>query len=239
MSYVVGPQTIDLATYAEVAVWCSMPAAIATGQIVPRHPRLHVHARREAGAAKTIDADFAAVSIVYNADTKLFGSTDINRVNITPPAAFEFVCGLEAKRKMSCINCAHCGYPHLDLGDFAKKPHRRHFCGNCGRDSTMSKTAIISTPLRPLHDLYAKFVTYEVPSRELNLDEHKHCSYALWASTPAIIWKSNRPQMFGIHVHLCDESGRVIDDTYGAVILDGKVLKREALVGLMVDHSLI
>jgi hypothetical protein len=239
LSYVVGPQTIDLEKYAEVGIWCSMPAAIATTAIAPRHPRLHVHARTEVGAAKALDGDFAAVSIQYDAGMDLFGSKEINRVDITPPAAFEFVCGLESKREMSCVNCTHCGYPHLDLGDFAKKPHRKHFCGNCGRDSTMSKSAIISTPLRPLHDLYAKSVTYEVPDRELDLDKFAHCSYAIWASTPAIIWKSDRAQEFGIHVRVCEGTQRIIDDTFGAVILHGKALNRDALVKLMIDRSVI
>jgi hypothetical protein len=31
---------------------------------------------------------------------------------------------LESGKMMGCINCKDCGYPHLDLGDFARKAHR-------------------------------------------------------------------------------------------------------------------
>jgi hypothetical protein len=87
---------------------------------------------------------------------------------------------------MDCINCSHCGYPHLDLREFARKPHRKHFCANCGRDSTWSKSDIISTPLQRMHDRYAKTLTYETPGRTLNLDEHPDFQYTIWASTPPL-----------------------------------------------------
>ena len=124
----------------------------------------------------------------------LFGSTQITQVNITPPSAFDFLRAVELCREMSCINCSTCGYPHLDLGDFADKPHRKHFCGNCGRDSTWSKEPIVSTPLKPLHDEFAKNTKYEQPSRTINLDEHTGCDHTVWASTPAIVWTAERPQ---------------------------------------------
>lgn len=239
LSYVVGPLTINLKEPAEVGVWCSMPAAISTEPIKPRAPRIHVHVRPEAGGKKSIDKDFGALSVLYADSMDLFGSKDITRVNITPPAAFEFVCGLELKREMSCINCSYCGYPHLDLGDFARKPHRKHFCGNCGRDSTVSKKAIISTPLQPLHDQFAKTLKYETPDRELNLDEYKDCTFTIWASTPAVIWTASRPQEFGIHVHVHKGGTRIIDDTFGSVIHKGKALERTSLIKSMIKRTVI
>jgi hypothetical protein len=148
-------------------------------------------------------------SLLYSDSLGLFGSADITRVNVTPPAAFEFVCALDASREMMCINCSSCGYPHLDLGDFARTPHRKHFCGNCGRDSTWSKDPIVSTPLKPLHDEYAKSLKYETANRTLNIDDYRGCSYTVWASTPAIVWTASRPQEFGIHVHVHDGQTRV------------------------------
>lgn len=121
-----------------------MPAAISTWDIKKRPPRIHVHVRPKANGPKSIDRDYQAVSLRYSSLEGLFGAQEITRVNITPPAAFEFVSALERGAAMDCINCSHCGYPHLDLGEFARKPHRKHFCGNCGRDSTWSKTEIIS-----------------------------------------------------------------------------------------------
>src|SRR6266705_5350744 len=169
----------------------------------------------------------------------LFGSHDITRVNVTPPAAFEFVYGLETKRDMDCVGCSGCGYPHLDLGDFARTPHRKHFCGNCGRDSTWSKNAIVSTPLKPLHDEFAKTLKYETPKRTLDLDQYRGCTYTIWASTPAILWTASRPQEFGIHVHVHEGNIRVVDDTFGEVRLNGKAVERECLIRSMIDRCVI
>lgn len=238
MHYVVQPKTINLAEYAEVGVWCSMPAALSTVEIKPRAPKIHVHVRPEVGGKKIIDRDFPAISLLYNNDSGLFGADEITRVNVTPPSAFEFVCALEAKREMSCINCSHCGYPHLDLGDFARTPHRKHFCGNCGRDSTWSSGPIVSTPLMPLHDRYAKTLKYQTPDRHLNLDDYKGCSYTVWASTPAVIWTASRPQELGIHVHVHAGMERIVDDTFGEVILDGAPLDRGSLIQKMIERSI-
>lgn len=238
MNYVVSPLTIDISKYAEVGIWCSMPAALSTESIKPRPPKIHVHVRPEVNGKKIIDKDFDAVSVLYSDHLELFKSHSITRVNVTPPAAFEFVCGLEAKRTMDCISCSTCGYPHLDLGDFGRTPHRKHFCGNCGRDSTWSREAIISTPLKPLHDQFAKTLKYETPSRTLNLDEYDGCSYTVWASTPAVVWTAARPQEFGIHVHVHRGRERVVDDTFGEVLLNGEKLDRSKLIQAMIARTI-
>jgi hypothetical protein len=239
MNYVVAPLTINLHSFAEVGVWCSMPAALSTEPIKPRAPKIHVHVRPDANGKKTIDSDFHAISMLYSDQLGLFGSHDITHVNITPPAAFEFVCALEAQRPMSCINCSHCGYPHLDLGDFATTPHRKHFCGNCGRDSTWSQSPIVSTPLKPLHDQCAKTLKYETPTRVLNLDDYSGCTYTIWASTPAVLWTAARPQEFGIHVHVHNGKTRVVDDTFGSVVLNGQELERSELVRSMIQKTVV
>jgi hypothetical protein len=239
MNYVVSPFTVNINQHAEVGIWCSMPAALSTVAIKPRAPKIHVHVREKAGESKTVDMDFTAISTIYRANLGLFGSTQITQVNITPPSAFDFLRAVELCREMSCINCSTCGYPHLDLGDFADKPHRKHFCGNCGRDSTWSKEPIVSTPLKPLHDEFAKNTKYEQPSRTINLDEHAGCDYTVWASTPAIVWTAERPQECGIHVHVHDGNSRIIDDTFGEVVLNGKPLERAALIAAMIERTII
>lgn len=239
MNYVVSPLTINVNEHAEVGIWCSMPAALSTAEIKPRPPKIHVHVREVANDKKKVDRDFDAISILYSSNLGMFDNQEITRVNVTPPSAFDFVCSIEAHREMSCINCSTCGYPHLDLGDFAKTPHRKHFCGNCGRDSTWSQKPIVSTPLKPLHDAFAKNLKYETPSRELNLDSYQGCSYTVWASTPAIVWTAERPQEFGIHVHVHSGNTRVVDDTFGKVILNGKPLERSKLIEAMIARSII
>ena len=237
MHYVVSPFTINLKDYAEVGIWCSMPAALSTHTIARRAPRIHVHVRPTAEGHKTVDRDFNAISVLYSGKSGLFANDQITRVNITPPAAFEFVCGLETKREMDCISCSKCGYPHLDLGDFGRTPHKKHFCGNCGFDSTWSKGPIISTPLKPMHDQYLDSLKYETPNRSLNLDDYPGCSYTVWASTPAVLWTAHRPQELGIHVHVHKGRERIVDDTFGDVTLEGKALKREDLIKAMTDRS--
>lgn len=239
LNYVVGPPVINLNDAAEVGIWCSMPAAISTSEIPHRPPKIHVHVRPEVGADKSIDRDYQAVSLRYSGTDGLFAAEEITRVNITPPAAFEFVTALERGVRMDCINCSHCGYPHLDLGEFAHKPHRKHFCGNCGRDSTWSKADIISTPLQPLHDRYAKTLKYETPARRLDLDAMPDHTYTIWASTPAIVWTAARPQEVGIHAHVYQGTKRVIDDTFGEVTLKGKKLDRSQLIDMMIKRSVV
>ena len=239
MNYVVAPFTIDMTQFAEVGIWCSMPAAISTWEIRPRPPRIHVHVRELAGGAKQVDRDFQAIALDYQPALGMF-EAPVTRVNVTPPAAYEFVRALEDGRELDCIDCTYCGYPHLDLGSFALKPHKKHFCANCGRDSIISKAKIVSTPLKPLHDTFMTAVGFEMPERTINLDEYPDCNYALWASTPAILWTAKRPQEKGIHVHVHRPSGeRFVDDTYGEVILDGKALVRDNLLALMVERTIV
>ena len=137
------------------------------------------------------------------------------------------------------VTCKKCGYPHLDLGDFATSPHKKHFCGNCGNDSIWSPEPIVSTPLKPLHDRFSNSNTYVVPDRALNLDDYCGLSYTVWASTPAIVWTAARSQEFGIHVHVHDGPKRVVDDTFGEVILDGAPLDRADLINAMMARTII
>lgn len=239
MNYVVAPFSVNVNDHAEVGIWCSMPAAISTVPIPSRPPKIHVHVRDTVDGRKVVDRDFDAISVLYSKSLGLFGNEDITRVNVTPPAAFEFVRNLDAEVEMDCVNCSTCGYPHLDLGDFAIKPHRKHFCGNCGRDSTWSKTSIISTPLKLLHHEFAKTLNYVVPDRSLSLDEYPGCSYTVWASTPAIVWTAERPQEFGIHVHVHEGNNRVVDDTFAHVELNGRPLDRSDLVQSMINRTIV
>lgn len=115
MNYVVAPLTVNIDHYAEVGIWCSLPAALSTEKIKPRPPKIYVHVREKPEEGKIIDRDFNAISMLYSTKLGLFGNSEITRVNITPPSAFEFVCAAESNKAMDCINCSHCGYPHLDL----------------------------------------------------------------------------------------------------------------------------
>ncbi|MGA9658996.1 MAG: hypothetical protein WBQ60_07855, partial [Asticcacaulis sp.] len=239
MHYQVSPYQLDMSAHAEVGLWCSMPPAISTKPIVKRYPKIHVHVRETSGDKKIIDKDFNALSVKYNSSTNLFGNNEISYVNITPPAAFEFVDALENGRKMGHINCKKCGYPHLDLADFGITPHKKHFCGNCGFDSTWSDGPIVSTPLKALHDQFLHSWKIVDPNRVLNLDDYKGYEYVAWASTPAIIWTAERPQEKGIHVHIMDGVTRIVDETFSKVILDGVELDRSELFVRMKSNTIM
>lgn len=239
MSYVVDPQHINIQDYDEVGIWCSMPPALThRGVPPPRRPKIHVHVRQVAGQDKVIDQDFRALSLHYNATDNLFGSTEITKVHLTPPSALEFVLALETGKAMACINCRDCGYPHLDLGDFARTAHIKHLCGNCGRDNTWSREPIASTPLHPLHEMFSRANQYEDVTTEINLDDYAGLPFQVWASTPAVLWTADRPQERGIHVHVYKDGEYLEDDTFGTVIYQGKALNRQELLESMVQRTI-
>ena len=103
--------------------------------------------------ADSIDGEFAAIAITGIAG--VFANSEIEQVNVTPPAV------LALEHALGCVDCARCGYPHLDLGAFAVREHRRHYCGNCGNDSTHSKRAIVSNPLLALAARYRGRLSFE------------------------------------------------------------------------------
>jgi len=239
MSYVVDPRHIKIQDFAEVGIWCSMPPALThKGGPPPRRPKIHVHVREKPGVDKIIDEDFQALSLHYNATDNLFGNAEITKVHLTPPSALEFVLALESGKMMGCINCKDCGYPHLDLGDFARIAHRKHLCGNCGRDNTWSSTPIASTPLKPLHDQFSRANQYFDVTTEINLDEYVGLPFQVWASTPAVLWTAERPQERGIHVHVYKDGQYVVDNTFGVVRYQGKVLHRADLLSTMVAATI-
>ena len=157
---------------------------------------------------------------------------------MTPPSALEFVLALESGKSMACINCRDCGYPHLDLGEFARNEHSKHLCGNCGRDNTWSRERIASTPLKPLHDQFSRANQYVDVTTEINLDDYSGLPFQIWASTPAVLWTAERQQERGIHVHVYRDGKYEIDNTFGTVIYKGKPLLRKALIDVMVANTI-
>ena len=238
MSYVINPLEIEFKDFEEIGIWCSLPPALSSEPIEKRSPKIHVHKRFSNKANKTVDRDFDAIVCSYNENLGLFENSEITRIQVTPPAAFEFVRSIEEGRNMSCITCKKCGYPHLDLGDFAISPHKKHFCGNCGNDSIWSTKPIVSTPLKPLHDQFSNSNQYTVPDRTLCLDDYAELKFELWSSTPAVLWTAQRPQEKGIHVHVYKNGKRIVDDTFGTVVFQGKELQRDELWKKMVQNTL-
>ncbi|MBB3774995.1 hypothetical protein FHS52_000938 [Erythromicrobium ramosum] len=239
VSFVVNPLDLLPDEHAEVGVWCSMPPAITSaGLQVRRRPKIHLHIRDEANGIKIFDNDVSALLIKYGARGDLFSATDTTTVAITPPAAFALVTALEEGRPMGHIDCKNCGAPHLDLGEFSRTAHIKHLCGSCGRDGIRSSEPLISTPLKPLQDHFNPEPVFIDVDRRLSIDDFPGAAFAIWASTPAVLWKADRPQERGIHVHLSVNGKREIDETFGSVIYRGKELKRADLLAVMIQNTL-
>ncbi len=240
LNYVVDPFELNFSDFEEIGIWVSLPRALSSRAIEKRAPKIHVHRRKTGQKEKDVDNDFDALVLSYNQNLGLFESEDISKIQVTPPSAFEFVMALKEGREVSCVSCKRCGYPHLDLGDFAKKAHKKHYCGNCGNDSIISTEPIVSTPLKPLHDQFNKANSYVKPNREINLDDDKYkgLHFDIWSSTPAIIWTANRDQEEGIHVHVYKDGKYLVDDTFSKVVYKGNELDRDYLWQKMLENTL-
>lgn len=112
-----------------------------------------------AAASTAVDAFFPAIAVSGIED--VFANSDIVQVNVTPPALRALLAARADARPLGCLDCARCGHPHLDLGDFAHKPHRRHYCGHCGNDSTHSTMAMVSNPLFALGEWFAERLRFD------------------------------------------------------------------------------
>lgn len=241
VNYIREPLQLDLTDYAEVGLFCSLPPGLASQPIQPRPPKLYGHLRAKAPGSAFIEIEEDAIAVRYHPNLGLFANPEITSINITPPAALEFVCAVEENRELTCISCARCGYPHLDLGEFARKPHRKHFCGNCGWDHTWSLGNLVSTPLKPLHDRFTSNLQHEEPNKALNLDlePYSSCDYRIWASTPAILWFVDRPQQRGIHVHVWNRSRQIVQDIFRSVTLNGQTFGRKGVLQMMLERTVL
>jgi hypothetical protein len=52
------------------------------------------------------------------------------------------------------------------------------------------------------------------------------------------VWSADRPQERGIHVHVNDGTKRIVDDTFSAVILNGKILERKDVLQAMFERTI-
>lgn len=237
MHYVIDPILLVPSEYpGGVGVWVSLPPAIESRNGANHGVRVHVHARKIPGEKKDIDEDYNAIQLALEGKDLFSGVSD--RINVTPPAGWAFVIPFEKGLPLDCIDCNKCHAPHLDMGDFATTPHRKHFCANCGNDSNWSKRPIVSNPLKIIFDNLTKNKGFITPDRQINLDDFPGHKVEIWSSTPAIVWTCDRPQEKGIHVNIYDgEDNRIVDETFGEVIHEGGVLQRRCLLDTMIKKA--
>ncbi|WP_300756768.1 hypothetical protein [Janthinobacterium sp.] len=138
MGYVLYPEVFDISQYHAITL-----ASADDGL-------LRLRAKANNGGA-LLARDVSALAIDTRSVPGLF-QPSIVQINITPPAAQTYAAALGSGVALGCIDCSRCAHPHLDLGDFALHPHRRHLCGHCGYDAVHGASACVSTPLQRLRD---------------------------------------------------------------------------------------
>ena len=233
MSYVKNPLIINPQDYeGGIGIWATLPTAInTTDESDVTDGAIHVHARPQPRGSKSIDSNFPALVVTSSDDTPLFSNIGIKRVVIAPPSALAYLKALIKKLPLGTLYCNKCSHPHLDLGDFAINPHKKHFCGNCGVDSNWSKEPIVSSPIKEIADKLTVNSMFSKSERGLDLRDYQDHQVKIWASTPAILWTSELSQEVGIHVHIYKQKKKIIDDTFGTVIwFDGSSLERDKLL---------
>lgn len=228
LDYCTNPLEINPLDYpGGIGIWAALPPAIDTSN-QPWSIGIHVHCRKKLGGKKEIDETFPAVRVKISDP---LGIT-YDWIDVTPPAAKAY---LEAKIKnieLDSVSCSYCSAKHLDLADFAKRPHRKHLCGNCGRDFWV-KHPTTSNPLLELSRACEGLSDRKNQPAEglLDLTTDEYPNIKIWPSTPAILWTNSRSEVTGIHVHAYDSKGvKHIDETYNNVILNGVKLERQELV---------
>jgi len=61
----------------------------------------------------------------------------------------------------------------------------------------------------------------------------------IWASNPALVWTSARPEEAGLHIHLYDSQGNIaVDDTFDCVTVDGIELNESHVQYHMAQQAL-
>lgn len=148
MDYVLDPPVIEISEHEQVSIFPAAPDGIGI-------------ATRQAGVGNQPAARHRAIGLACRRGAQPFAASGIVQINITPPALAAWAMAVRSGQPLGCIDCARCGHPHLDLGSFAERAHRRHYCGHCGHDATHSAGAIISHPFFSLLRLHGTRLSIE------------------------------------------------------------------------------
>lgn len=220
-----------------VSLWGTVePVYNSTGN--PAERGIHVHARFECNSKKAVDWTFDAVELPVPRD--LLGT---ETVVITRDTAVAYYLSRFLKRPMGAIFCPKCNTPHLDSDWFAVKPHRLHLCHGCN-ELFKEPDRLISNPLEAVRHRLGDHDSNRTVQRANKSISLRQSDYAggmqLWASNPALLWTSTRPEEAGIHLHAFeDPSGMpIVDDTFDQVRIDGMPLDEEHLRHFMAQNAL-
>lgn len=219
-----------------VAMWGAVRPAYDTSGLPPE-TGIHVHARGERDGDKEIDDTFDAVAVSLSKDL-----LEASETILTSETAVNFYLSRFLNRDIRTLHCSFCGEAHLDSGYFAVKPHRRHLCHGCGHYFNDTGKAV-SNPIASLQHSLRAGSKGAIPVRAPRSLDIRQADYPggiqVWASNPALVWTSEKPEEEGLHVHLFSAPGQiVIDDTFDRVIIDGVELNESHVQYFMAQGAL-
>lgn len=210
-----------------IALWGAVEAVYDTSSMPPEIG-IHVHARAAQQGQKQVDDTF---------DTVVVKLSETEQATISGDTAIGFYLSRFLQRAVKLLRCSHCNEPHLDAGYFAVHPHRKHMCQACGRHFNDTEKSI-SNPIALLSSVQRNVAPIRAP-RSLDVEQSSYPGgMQIWASNPALLWTSDRPEEAGLHVHLYDAGGFiVVDDTFDRVVVDGLELNESHIQYFMAQQA--
>jgi hypothetical protein len=215
-----------------IGIWGAVPPVFDTTRLgIDRG--IHVHARKDPRGDKEIDHTYRRVRIK---------SGDIT-AHVEELDAIYFMVSMIFGKDPEEVICTHCGAPHLDKDWFSVHPHRRHLCAACGRHFRDDKVAV-GNPAATIATILRGRLTSTHATKTLTLRQKDYLGgIRLWGSNHAIVWTAKKAELTGIHVHAYKVRAGMphpddIDETFGAVTIDGVVLDPEAVRIYMAQMAL-
>ncbi|MDX2178110.1 MAG: hypothetical protein SFV18_00875 [Bryobacteraceae bacterium] len=226
--------TLDFAKYpGGVALWGAVPAVYDTTR-QPLDRGIHVHTRVTPESEKEIDNTFRAVRIVGDGVTA--GGLYVDELD-----GIYYMATTVFGYTMREIRCTYCGYSHLDRDWFCVHPHSRHLCAGCGKHFRDTQTGI-GNPICGVRDaIGVQTLTPKASTKKLKIRQADYPGgIQIWGSNPAFIWTMKVAEEEGIHVHAYKEGAQLpeIDETYGAVTIDGITLD-QVMVRLYMAQAIL
>lgn len=211
---------LDISRYhGGVALWGSVPAVYDTTS-KPMDRGIHVHARSVKDGKKDVDWTYRKLRIPMAKDLLSDGWAEVDEID-----AINYMVSGVFGFPMIEVNCAHCGFAHLDRDWFAVHSHRKHQCHGCGRQ--FSDTVVgVGNPLATVRRMLGSKPSQQTPApRDVEIAQADFPGgLQIWGSNPAIVWTGSKPEEVGIHVHgfkTAQQEMPELDDTYSEVVVDG------------------
>jgi transcription elongation factor Elf1 len=221
---------VEVAKYpGGVALWGALPPVINTAT-APGESGVHVHARRKVGGEKDIDATFDEVTVIDGG----------NRVVLNANSATAFNISRLFGQDVKYLACPRCGEAHIDAGEFAARPHRKHLCLGCGRDFYDAEPSI-GNPIAAVAARNQDGRHLVAAGRALKANHGEFGGgFQVWGTHAAILWTAPVPEESGIHVHGFKDGVEMpsVDETYDEVEMEGFRLDAEQIRLLMAQMAI-